>query len=253
MTEAVLEYALTRVQARYGQRPDQWVWQQLYGIREFAAFLEAARTTVLRPWLAGLGPESGVHDVELALRERLRGLIEELAGWMPQPWQGAVRWTVHLIDLPALAHLVRGEAPFEWMRRDASLKPYLDKDPENRRKAFLNSELAPIVLTWERGVSIRTAWLEEWRDRWLDNASDSPLDRLVALIEAHEHQFSIASPNACWMLREMLQRQFQWMFRRFPLHPIAAFVYLALTALDLERLRSELVKRLLFPKAGPAP
>jgi hypothetical protein len=38
------------------------------------------------------------------------------------------------------------------------------------------------------------------------------------------------------------------LLRRAALHPAAAFIHLALCALDLERLRAELVRRIVFAR-----
>jgi hypothetical protein len=50
-----------------------------------------------------------------------------------------------------------------------------------------------------------------------------------------------------WPLRRTLQARLTLLFRRAMLDPAAAFAYLALTALDLERLRGELLRRAAFP------
>ncbi len=242
---ASLDYAQARVQARYGQRPDRLLWQELHGIKDFAAFLEAARGSALQPWLGGFDAESTGSEIELGLRAALRTRIGEVAGWMPQPWQATVHWTARLLDLPAIFHLARGEMPPEWMRRDPCLGRYPDLD------ALLDSEWRPVVLAWQRGVSMRTAWLGEWRRRW--PARDPSLERLVELIEAHLARFTTGPPQAAWGLREALQRELRWLFRRSALAPAAAFVYLASVALDLERLRGELLGRLRFPEAERAP
>jgi hypothetical protein len=50
-------------------------------------------------------------------------------------------------------------------------------------------------------------------------------------------------------LRRDLEARFVACFRRHPLEPAAAFAWLGLCALDLERLRGELARRLAFPRA----
>jgi len=49
-----LEFAQARVHARQGQRADDATWQRLETTRDYAALLEVARQSVLRPWLSGI-------------------------------------------------------------------------------------------------------------------------------------------------------------------------------------------------------
>ena len=55
-----------------------------------------------------------------------------------------------------------------------------------------------------------------------------------------------------WPLRRALQARLALLFRRAMLDPAAAFIFLALTALDLERLRGELLRRAAFPGVAMA-
>ena len=50
-----------------------------------------------------------------------------------------------------------------------------------------------------------------------------------------------------WALRRALQARLAAHFRRVMVHPAAPFVFLGLVALDFERLRGELLRRVAFP------
>jgi len=257
-----LEYAQARLQARYGARGDEPLWNQIRSARSFPALLETIRTSPLRRWAEAIAHDADADDIELALRASLRGAIDEVAGWMPAQWQRALRWCRHLVDLPALARLARGEPPPPWMRRDPVLQAYAEPDPDARRAALRAGPLAGIVARIESEAAegapkhaggpeaiARRAWHEEWRGRWPRDAEEetAPIEALAAAFESHLARFA-AQPVAedAWALRHGFERELRRRFRRHALAPAAAFAYLALVALELERLRAHLVTRAAF-------
>ena len=222
-----MEYAQARLQARYGARPDEALWQRLAGQGDLGGYLAAARATSLAGWLSGIGERADSHAVELALRKRWREAVGELARWLPAEWRAAVAWSAQLIDLPALAWLAGGEAPLAWMEKD----PVLAAEPAGRRP---NS---------------RESWLAGWRQRWPDGAEGEALAGLGAVVEAHLAAFAQLPPAAAVEARRALADEARRRFRRGAGHPVAAFAWLLLLALDLERLRGELVLRALAVEA----
>ena len=70
-----------------------------------------------------------------------------------------------------------------------------------------------------------------------------------------QHASAFAAPQALdgWALRRQLQLRLVLLLRRTLVEPVTAFVYLALSALECERLRGELVRRAAFPRSGVAP
>lgn len=242
-----LEFALVRVQARYGRRPGANVWLGLEAIADFAPLLEAIHDTGLREWVAGVVPGGSIHGIEGALRRKLRERIAEVAGWLPSCWRPAVRWTAHLGDLPALLHLMRGEPAAEWMRHDAALAPYATDTLPARHVAFLASELAPLLAAWRERRAITAAWVDGWRVRWPSACGTStvPLDDLVRRVATHIEGLDAVSVADMPSARQQLKRRLEAEYRRHGLHPVQPFLYLLLAALDLERLRSMLVSRAL--------
>ena len=62
----------------------------------------------------------------------------------------------------------------------------------------------------------------------------------------HGAAFAAATPGPGTQLRRALQARLSLLMRRATLEPAAAFIHLALSALELERLRGELLARKLF-------
>ena len=261
-----MEYAQARMQARFGERPAELSWRRLEAVRELPAFLEAARGTGLRRWVAGLQDRPDSHGVEIALRERMRSTIREVAGWMPEPWRAAAMWTLHLVDLPALVHLARGDPPFPWMREDPVLQRYAAGDAEERHAALANEPeldfLAPafrgeVAQAWipgrvPAGSAVRDAWLRRWKSLWPGTGGEAraSVERLVRCVERNLADLSVASAEHGAALRRIFGQQLRRLFRGSSLLPAAAFAYLAIAALDAERLRRELLLRSLFPQTA---
>lgn len=251
-----IEYAQARLQARYGQRGDESFWTQFRSARTLAAALELVRASPLRRWISAIQVDADTDEIELRLRAELRAAVAEVASWSPDEWQAAIAWTAHLVDLPAVARLATGEAPAAWMRRDPVLQQYAETDPDVRRHALRNGPLAAIVAAIEaqategggrRAVATeavaRSVWHAEWRRRWPDRAGEDAqaLEGLAGLFARHLLRFVELAAEEAWALRRDLERQVVARFRRQALTPVAAFAYLALVALDLERLRGQLV------------
>jgi hypothetical protein len=256
-----LEYAQARLQARYGQRGDESLWNQLRSARSLVAALETLRASPLRRWVAAIPVDADADEIELRLRTELRGAIAEVAAWVSGEWQRALDWTGHLVDLPAVTRLARGEPPAPWMRRDPVLQQYADADADARRAALRNGPLAPVVLAIEaqlgEGSGLRAAtadalalevWLAEWRDRWPDRSGDdaAALEELAGLVLRHLPRFVDVGSEDAWTMRRGLEAQIAARFRRHAFTPVAAFAYIALVALDIEKLRAQLVTRAAF-------
>jgi hypothetical protein len=250
---AGVHYMQARMQARLGTHPNAAEWQRIEAARSLGAALAAARaTTFFKGWIAGLGAASSSHEIELGLRLRLRGLVNEVAGWMPLAWRQACLWIGVLIDLPVLFHLSRGREPLPWMRGDLVLKNILECDPSARQQAIQRGILAPLAQHWSNASAVRQAWIAEWRRRWPRSANHGTIDRLVSLIEHHLEVFPGIAPEFAWSARADLHTALRRLLHRSVLHPAGAFCYLALAAIEVERLRASLVRCALFPSGETA-
>lgn len=244
-------YAQARLQARFGERPDEDVWLRLHGIGELGSYLQVARQTVLRKWVLGISPTHDSHDIELALRQKFRSHIDEVANWLPQPWRAALQWTRCLPDLPALQYLLGGGAPAAWMRRDPMLAGFADADTKTDSQVPHLSDCAVLAEKTAQDETLSQGWLRHWRElqpvtTFSDARFHQSLKNLQTLLQA---QLSPQRGATTPMLREALAHRLRTAFRRYSFQPASACAYLALTALDLERLRGDLLQRALFSSA----
>jgi hypothetical protein len=102
---------------------------------------------------------------------------------------------------------------------------------------------------------VRAAFLAEWERLWprADPESLRGMRSLVATILNHLERFKRANMRDAWQERAGLEHELRRLFRESALRPETAFCYLALVALDLERLRAALVRRVLWRgERGPA-
>jgi len=245
-----LDYAQARLQSRHGQRANEAAWQRLETAREFAALLDAAAQSPLRPWVAGLTAASPAHRIEAVLRAHWRERVAELAGWMPPPWRPALDWCAVLPDLPLLQHLARGGTSPAWLADDPELGPLGSAAVSERAAVLAAGPLAPLAGAWAAPDSLGQAWTAEWRRRLpgTPGGRGDSLATVAQTLQAHAVAFRTAAPGTGWLLRRALQARLALLMRRAALEPAAAFIHLALCALDGERLRGELLGRVLFPR-----
>jgi hypothetical protein len=244
-----LEYAQARLSARYGERPDELAWRRIEHVRTFPALLDAARTSALRVWLPGIAPVSTPHEIELSLRGHWRDLVWEVASWMPDAWHAAVLWCAALADLPVLQHLARGGASLPWMREDVVYRELCERESAGFGTAPTAGPLASLAVAWRDPDRIGQLWLAEWKRRTPQRSQgDGALHEMVGrALASHLAALRDPSLHTGTALRRALQTRLESLFRRAMLDPAGAFVFIALTALDLERFRGELLRRAAFP------
>lgn len=246
-----LEYAQARLQARHGRRADDGAWQRLETPRAYGALLDAVRSSPLRAWAVGLTPKGSAHEIETVLHGHWRAVVHELAGWMPPAWQPAITWCALAPLLPALQHLARGGPVRPWMQDDALLRVLCAAAPAARADALRGTAAAALAPAWGTAQTLGRAWWQAWEGRLPRPLQrDDGLHAVVALLQAHGVAFAAAPPGPGTLLRRALQARLTPWLHRAAAEPAAAFVYLALCALDLERLRGELLRRALFPAAS---
>jgi len=223
-------YLQARVQARYAVLPDDSLWLDLAALKEQAGFLEEARGTQLGQWVVGLSVSSSEQEIEMHMQECFLDTIQETASWFNDRWRPAVLWIATLIDLPTLDHLLRSHISPESQISDPVLLELVKQKIQNR--------------------DLQQAWIQGWRSQWPDISRQDlqGVELLVETLEQHWKQFPLMPVQTTWEARQDLKVRLRLFFRNHVLQPAAAFAYLSLVALCLERLRAELLDRALFPE-----
>lgn len=249
MMRQTMIYTQIRLQARHGLRPDEHLWQWVEAKKELAGFLQAARQSPLKMWVAGMQATDQHHVIESALLASYRGYVAEVARWVPAQWGDAVGWVVCLTYLPVLQHLLSGNTAQRWMRDDPALKDLTVAATAQRLESFAQSPFAPMLDAWQSGQSLRSCWLAHWQSLWpsLAPRQQGPLLGLVRLLQVHIEIFSQLPPAMSVTQRRQLAGKLTMIFRRSAFHPVSVFAHLLLVALDLERLRGAILQRRLFP------
>jgi hypothetical protein len=244
-----LEFALARLQARHGQRLDEAAWRRIEGLRDFGGALEQARHTALQPWLASIAADSSPADVEGALRARWQGLVAEVESWMPPAWQPVVAWCATWPDLAPLQHLARGGAALPWMQDDPRWRTLARASAAERPAVLADGPWAPLAGAWRTPDALPTAWQLEWKRRCpRRRGADEAIAPLAALLRRHALAFAAAPEGQGPLQRAGLRARLTLLMRRATLNPAAVFIHLAISALDFERLRGELLRRVWFPR-----
>ena len=243
-----IEYACARIGARFGERPDEAAWRAIAVVRGFAAFLDAARTPPFRRWIGGIATDATPHAVEAALLGHWRTLVDEIRQWMPERWHAAIAWAGALVDLPIAQYLARGGAPLPWMADD----PLFRDLARNAEQPPAGGVLAPLVRGWSNPEGFLRAWTGEWSRRVprREEAEPGTITECARLLVAHRAALADPSIADGSLMRRALAARLSALYRRATLDPAAAFVFLALSALDIERLRGELLRRAIFPRLG---
>jgi hypothetical protein len=245
-------YTQARVQARCGALPTEADWRRISGTRGLGAWLEEARAGPLKDWVKGFSAASDVHDIEAGVRNLLLTEIDAVAGFVPERWRAAVRWTRWLPLLGALEHLrTAGELP-RWARRTAPVAELLDDAGMPVPRLVERAGIAPLLST-DVAEAVGALWLDAWRRCWpvTTGAVRADLEALAGRLAEHLGEFRRSSPGGAWTLRQQLRERLRFHFHGLGLSPAMPFAYLALVALDLERLRRALLDRALFPEMPP--
>ena len=247
MSASAFAYAQARLQARHGQRPDERLWRRLQGVGEPAHYLQVARRSVLQRWVAGLQPRQSSHEIELSLRRQLHAYVDEVAGWLPGQWRAPIGWTKRLADLAAIRHLLSESAVPDWMRADPALAPFIAATFAERRKAMRDSDCACLAQHWSTTVPLYQTWLYCWEQMWPHAPRlAAGLRQLAALHTSHMGAALAGVTDVSGQRRLALQAGYERAFRRHAFQPAAAFAHLGLVALDVQRLRGAILRRLLF-------
>jgi hypothetical protein len=232
--DGTVEYALTRVQSRYGNRPDASEWRRLEASHDLGQYLEAARGGIFAPWISSLDRNREAHAIERTLRGEWRDYVRSVASWHPREWQPWLTWLEWLPTLPLINRLRQPSALPAWLKAD----PILATVPALFEPAITN-KVSPVEL-----------WLAHWRALRppLDAFTLQLLDSVSRAVRKHGEML-VAEGADAKVLRDQLRERMQKLFRASAGTVVATLCHLLLMALDFERLRGGLVDRSLFARA----
>ncbi len=229
---AALAYGLTRMHARFAERPSVEARRKLIAVGDFGHFLQAAARAGFAPWLTRLGPTSTSHQIELSLRLRFRDLLDEVGRWLPAYWSRGIDWLKLAPELPALDRLLRGEPAPTWMYQDPLLSAMLDEHGQLDRSALAHRLPA---LAEVEADTLGRHWLERTRIE-LPELGGRSAEQLRALLHGQiEPDADGDDPLALELA-----------FRRRPEATLKILAFAALARRDLEFLRGQLARRQLL-------
>jgi len=236
-----------RLQARHGERLQEADWRIIEGARSSNQFVERALASSLRRFVERINPRLASHATERMLRDTWRAYVAELADWVPRAWREAVLWVSLLPELPIIDALLKGEAP-EWIEEDPAFAEFTKADLQERNAALANSPLDALAASNGREKTVAARWFVHWRSQWPQRRADErTLLDVAAMIDAHIGRLDRAGlEETSAPYRRDLALKLTRTFRRHGGSPAAVFCHLALVALDLERLRGDLIRRRLF-------
>lgn len=250
---ARLAYLQARLQARHGERPAAEAWQLAEASVDLAHFLDVLRGLSLQRWVRAISADSSCPEIERALRLAWRDLVVQAADWVPREWRPAVLCLRWLPDLPAVEFARRGQPSLLWMGQDAWLSAVeeLGEAGSGRAEALMGGpELSLLLAELGPNEDALEAWQRVWQRLLPDVAEDRPragLTDLLSLLREHRMQMARVDADASGQpLRQALGQELLRIFRRAAGTPAALFAFLGLEALELERVRANLVVRRLL-------
>jgi hypothetical protein len=253
--DADFAYVQARVQARHGTRLAEHEWRRLETMRDAAQYLHGLRATRRARWVERVAPEMNSHMVEARLRAEWRDYAHEVAGFHPEGWRAAVAWTAFLIDLPVIDHLLRGGAVHLWMAEDEIYTPWSRAQAPDRQRALEASPIAALLHEARSGIPTAQAWLAVWRRLCprLSRQHSHALEEVARTVDAHCAAMRDAEATSSFELRMTVKLKLCMLFRRHFETAASSLAHLLLEALDLERLRAGLVRRVLLQTSRVEP
>ncbi|PLX36245.1 MAG: hypothetical protein C0606_16250 [Hyphomicrobiales bacterium] len=233
-------FVQARLQARHGARPLSEDWSRIEAARSLDSFLAAAKASPLAPWVETIDPSGDIHIIEFRLRQQWRRYVDDLSRWQPERWRAATLWLKRLVDLPVIDHVLAGGIAPDWVEDDPALAPFAGWDPAARSKALADAGLALFDPANGAPRSAAKRWFAEWQRLCpaANKAAQAPA--LLVLLGLED-----GGPRGL-ADREALRHRLIKLFRKGAGTSLAVCSHLALTFLDLERLRGGLARARLF-------
>jgi len=168
------------------------------------------------------------------------------AHYLAQARSGPLAWWVEGLDDPRDAHRIERHTQARWQLLVNEVAGWLPRRWQPATQWFGALATLPLGDTARRGQQATTEWLERWhaslpRDAGVRALLRRPAELLLPRLARHDGQRGtmVAAER-----RELLK-----LFRQHAGSAVAVFAFLAMAALDVERLRGGLVVRALFEPA----
>ena len=245
MSVAGFAYAQARIEARHGERLQDADWKVLESAQSLSRYLELARSTALKRFVAQMGPDFPAHAVERVLRREAALYVREVAAWAPRRWRPAIAWIAALTLLPLIDGRDEAASSLGRTGDDATLEA-LSAAGADAPDAVVRG-LARILEDGAGAPEVGRSWLRRWRALWpKGEAASADLGRLVSEMRrvlALEAGRQEARGPA---FRADLGRTLTRFFRGHGMSAVALVCHIGLVLIDVERLRGGLVRRSLF-------
>lgn len=243
-TRPGFSYSQARLAAQHALLLPEEEWRSIESIKEFNVFLDMVRNSNLGRWLSHSAYRHE-HEIELRLRKQFRNYIAHISSWQPAPWQKAIQWCQILLYLPWLKLLWKNKPnDLTWAERDELLS-CVGNDQEG---AASYNGLIMLRQGIENDESALNTWLAVWYDLWPSHDSQDALQlkKLETFWKdflGHLHEQDL---NDIGLLDEKMLSSLHTWFRNQSQKPVSAYILLSLSAIELFRLRRELLKRCFY-------
>jgi len=242
---AEFAYGQARIQARHGDRLRDSDWRNLESAQSLSRYLELARSTSLKRFLAEISPDLSAHTIERVLRREVALYAADIAAFAPRRWRPAIAWLAALPLLPLVEGFCEGASRPGWLSDDATLGP-LSASRTYAPDAVVPG-LARLVDDAGAPAEIGHRWLCRWRALWPEgDAADADLRRVVGEILRTLGSAGGRREESGQSFRRHLVRTLTRFFRSHVASPVALVCHVGLVLIDVERLRGGLIRRSLF-------
>lgn len=227
------------MQARFANRLTPADWQYLESCRDYGHCLDVISKTPAARYVAPLAKSGDAHGLEQALRDVWADMVSEIASWVPPGWQDAVCWMVFLPHLRFVESWHSGDPAPDWLVQDRVFGPLW-------ASGGAAWDMAPLVPASPGEATVSDLWLQELENR-MPGGIRFPAFRLE--MDQLFSRYLVYDPGQGFppVGGQDLADHLKGMFRKRTQAPVAVFAYLGLAALDMERLRAVLARRLAFP------
>lgn len=239
--------AQARLQGLRSRRPSVAEWIALEATLGLDEYLARARQPPFGRWIESLSAEPALHEIDRVLRAAFRSECARLAGWYGEPWNRPLAQLAAIVDLPLLAGLSHGAVLPASAGDDPVWRKLMAAPADARFQIATGLQLPPADSRPD--MELLESWVRVWLASLPAGAPDTRAGFAeLARVVADFRRRSAAAAAAAPAMR--MHERLALLFRRHAGTPVAMACEIAAAALDLQRLRAGLVRRLLTQRAA---